>query len=203
MRICTRRGLLLPLVVALAACSGAGGGGATTPSTGSNQALSTQSTLAAVLDSAPEATGGREVFRKLAIHPDAKLPAILINFVANGPNQAGVPCINCVSGASTGDNIGMTGPSSYVLSNFTWQYELSFTDLTYSGKCKLAWAITSGNKTIDSFSATLHIPSSAQGGFVLFAISRSRPNYSGPATLTGRVTCGKDNPSLQVPLQFE
>ena len=202
MRVFTRRGLVLSLVVALAACSGAGGGGAT-PSTGSSQTLSTQSTLAAVLDSAPEVTGGREVFRKLAIHPNAKLPAILINFIANGPNQAGVPCINCVSGASTGDNIGMTGPSSYVLSNFTWQYELSFTDLTYTGKCKLAWAITSGKKTIDSFSATLHLGSSVPGGFVLFAISRSRPNYSGPATLTGRVTCGKDNPSLQVPLQFE
>lgn len=126
MLVFTRRGLFLPLVVALAACSGAGGGGAT-PSTGSNQTLSTQPTLAAVLESAPEATGGREVFRKLAIHPDAKAPAILINFVANGPNQGGVPCINCVDTASSSDNIGMTGPSSYVLSNFTWQYALSFT----------------------------------------------------------------------------
>lgn len=202
MLVFTRRGLFLPLVVALAACSGAGGGGAT-PSTGSNQTLSTQPTLAAVLESAPEATGGREVFRKLAIHPDAKAPAILINFVANGPNQGGVPCINCVDTASSSDNIGMTGPSSYVLSNFTWQYALSFTDLKYAGKCKLAWAITSGKKTIDSFSATLNIPGSAEGGFVLYAIARSRPNYSGPATLTGEVTCGKDKQSLQVPLQFE
>ncbi len=202
MLVFTRRGLFLPLVVALAACSGTSGGGAT-PSTGSNQTLSTQSTLAAVLDSAPEVTGGREVFRKLVIHPNAKLPAFLINFVANGPNQGGVPCINCVDTASTNDNIGMTGPSSYVLSNSTWQYSLSFTDLTYAGKCKLAWAITSGKKTIDSFSTTLNLPSSAEGGFVLFAIPRNRPKYSGPATLTGEVTCGKDKQSLQVPLQFE
>ena len=202
MLVFTRRGLLLSLVVALAACSGAGGGSAT-PSTGSNQTLSTQSPLAAVLDAAPEVTGGREVFRKLAIRPDAKLPAILINFVANGPNQGGVPCFSCVEGASTNDNIGMTGPSSYVLSNFTWQYALSFTDLTYTGKCKLAWAITSGKKTIDSFSATVTLGSSAKGGFVLYAVARSRPKYSGPARLTGRVTCGKEKPSLQVPLQFE
>ena len=202
MVVFTRRGLMLSLAVALAACSGAGGGAAT-PSIGSSQTLSTQSTIAAVLDSAPEVTGGREVFRKFAIHPDSKLPAILINFVANGPNQGGVPCINCVDTATTNDNIGMTGPSSYVLSNFTWQYELSFSDLTYAGKCKLAWAITSGKKTIDSFSATLNLGSSAKGGFVLYAIGRSRPKYSGPATLTGQVTCGKDKQSLQVPLQFE
>ena len=141
------------------------------------------------------------LFRKLTMTPNAKTPAILINFLANGPNQAGVPCIDCVNGASTQDNVGLTGPNNYVASNFTWQYGISFTDISYKGKCRLAWAITAGKKTIDSFSAKLNLTSA--GGFVLYAVARPRPSYSGPATETGRVTCGKDSQSLQVPLYFQ
>lgn len=196
----TRRGFFLPLVVALAGCSAAGTTGAT-PSAGYGQSLPAKTSLEAVLDSAPEVAGGHAIIRNLPIRPNAGSPAILINFVANGPAQGGVPCISCVSGAQTNDNIGMTGPSSYVPSGATWQYELSYTDISYKGKCTLAWAITSGKKTIDSFSKTLKLTS--DGGFVLYGIDRDRPNFSGAATLTGRVTCGSAKPSLQVPLEFE
>jgi hypothetical protein len=196
----TRRALFLSLVVALAACSAANEGG-TTPSAGLSQTLSTQSNVDAVLESAPEVAGGREVTQKLSIRPNASSPAILINFVSDGPNQGGVPCINCVNGASSSDNIGMTGPSSYIPAGAAWQYTLSFTDVSYKGKCKLAWAITSGKKTIDSFAVTLNLTSS--GGFVLYALARNRPKYSGAATLTGKVTCGKENQSVQAPLQFQ
>jgi hypothetical protein len=195
-----RHVFFLSIAALLVACSSANGGSAV-PSGTFGQQASSGDTLNDILDSAPPATGGRALIRKLNLHPAANAPAILINFVGDGPNQGGVPCIDCVNGASTGDNIGMTGPSSYVVSNFVWQYELSFTDISYKGKCKLAWAITDGKKTIDSFSKTLNIPS--KGGFVLYAIARNRPKYSGPATLTGKVTCGKASPSLQVPLQFE
>ncbi|MEO6835835.1 MAG: hypothetical protein ABI231_08015 [Candidatus Tumulicola sp.] len=200
MHVANQRALSLSLLVALAACSGAAGGG-TTPSAGGAQAFSSQPSLDAILDVAPEVSGGRMIWKPVAVHPAANAPAILINFIADGPNQGGVPCINCVNGASTGDNIGMTGPSSYVLPNYVWQYELSFTDISYKGKCKLAWAITSGKKTIDSFSASFNLTSS--GGFVLYAVARHRPKYSGSATLTGRATCGQNSPSLQAPLQFE
>ncbi len=200
MLVFTRRSLFFLCAVALGACSSPYQGGPT-PSVGTNQAVSTGSTLEAVLDSAPEVTGGREMIQKLPIRPDAKSPAILINFVANGPAQGGVPCISCVNGASSNDNIGMTGPSSYVYSGEVWQYALSFTDISYKGKCKLAWAITAGRKTIDSFSAKLNL--STAGGFVLYALNRSRPKYSGLATLTGKVTCGINTPSLQVPLEFQ
>ncbi len=125
----------------------------------------------------------------------------MMNFVASGPNQGGVPCIDCVYGASSSDNIGLTGPSSYVLSNTYWQYEISFTDVSYKGKCKLSWTITSSRKTIDSFSASLNPTSS--GGFVIYAVARSRPSYSGPATLTGKYDCGKNSASTQEPLYFE
>jgi hypothetical protein len=188
MKTFTRSGLGI-LVVALVACSGAGGGAATPSAARGAQA--------------PDVAGGHEIFQKLDIHPMAGAPPILINFVANGPSQGGVPCISCVNGASSADNIGMTGPSSYVPSGATWQYALSFTDISYKGKCKLAWVITGGKKTIDSFSATLNIPNSAAGGFILYALNRGRPSYSGAATLTGKVTCGKSTPSLQVPLEFQ
>ena len=193
--------LILALATMLGACSTASGGGATTPAVAADRGASAGATVDAVLDSAPEVGGGHLVFQKTSIRPDANAPAFLINFVTDGPNQGGVPCINCVNGASSSDNVGMTGPTSYVLSNFVWQYEISFTDISYKGSCKLAWAITAGKKTVDSFSHTLNIPSA--GGFVLYAIARSRPKYSGPATLTGKVTCGKGPQSLQVPLQFQ
>jgi hypothetical protein len=184
MSVYTRRVLFLSLIVALTACSAAGGGTAT-PSAGYTH----------------EVAGGHEVFRPLSIRPNANSPAILINFVSNGPAQGGVPCIACVSGAQSNDNVGLTGPSSYVPTGSVWQYALSFTDLTYKGKCKLAWTITAGKKTIDSFSTTLKLTSS--GGFVLYGVDRNRPKYSGAATLTGQVTCGEAKPSLQVPLEFE
>jgi hypothetical protein len=196
MLVFARRFFLLAFIAALPACSGLGA----TPSAGTEQ-TSAASTLGSVLDSAPEVAGGREVIRRLSIHPDAGTPAILINFVANGPAQNGVPCISCVNGAQSNDNIGMTGPSSYIPTGATWQYAISFTDISYKGKCKVAWAITSGKKTIDTFSATFNLTSS--GGFVLYALDRNRPKYSGAATLTGRATCGKYSPSLQVPLEFQ
>lgn len=186
MFICTRRLSLMSLALSLVACSAAGAGGAT-PST--------------ALNSAAAAAGGHLVFQKLSIRSDAKSPATLINFVSDGPAQGGVPCINCVNGASSSDNVGMTGPSSYVPDGAVWQYTLSFTDISYKGKCKLDWKIASGAKVIDSFSATVNLASA--GGYVLYGLNRGRPKYSGPATLTGKYTCGTQTQSAQAPLQFQ
>ena len=199
MLVYARRGLLLAVAAALVACSG-NGAGSTSPALSTGAAVTTGDTAAAI-DSAPEVAGGREVTQKLSFRPNANSPSILINFVSDGPAQGGVPCINCVNGASSNDNIGLTGPSSYVPSGATWQYTLSFTDITYKGKCKLAWAITAGKKTIDSFSATLTLTSA--GGYVLYALNRNRPKYSGAATLTGKVTCGANAQMLQAPLEFQ
>jgi hypothetical protein len=189
MLVLTRRGLVFPLLFSLAACSSALQGGGTTPAAGNG------------VGSGADAAGGHVVFQKLDIHPDAASPPLLMNFVSDGPAQGGVPCISCVNGASTSDTIGLTGPSSYVLKNFSWQYSLSFTDISYKGKCKLNWTITNAGKTIDAFSATFNLTSS--GGFVLYALNRSRPKYSGPATLTGKYTCGKNTQSTHAPLQFQ
>lgn len=199
MHVFIKRGLFTLLVVALTACSN-GAAGYTTPAAAS-AAAPEAATIDQILDSAPETSGGHEVFRPLAIHPNANIPAILINFVSDGPAQSGVPCIGCVAGVSTGDDVGLTGPSSYVPTGATWQYSISFTDIHYKGKCKVAWAITTAKKTLDSFSASLNLTTS--GGFVLYALNRGRPKYSGPATLTGKATCGTEHPSLKAPLQFE
>lgn len=188
MPVYTRSVFFMSVALALAACSASNQVGAT-PSAGSGQTLSSS------------ATGGYEVFRPLAMHPRAGARAFLMNFVANGPNQGGVPCIACVGGASSSDNIGMTGPSSYVLAGTYWQYTISYTDISYVGSCKLTYDISSGKKTIDKFSKTIHLTSA--GGFVLYAIARPRPKYSGPATLKGTVTCGNDTQSAQAPLEFQ
>jgi hypothetical protein len=212
MLVGARRGLLLALAAAVAGCSGTAAGGNANPTLGGSAAVVGTAgvrsnptlldpTATAALDSAPQVAGGREAFQKLAVRPNPDSSAFLINFVSNGPAQSGVPCINCVSGAETHDNVGLTGPSSYVTTGSTWQYTLSFSDLTYKGSCKLAWAITSGKKTIDSFSATVKLASA--GGFVLYAVDRGRPSYSGAATLSGKVTCGSGSQMLQVPIEFE
>ena len=202
MLVLSRRGLALSVVVALGACAGPSGA-VSVPATDSAQAPDPGGSLDAVLDAAPQAGNGHLLIHKLSVRPDATAPATLMNFVADGPNEGGVPCIDCVNGASSSDNIGMTGPTSYVLSNRYWQYALSFTDVKYKGKCRLAWAITAGKKTVDSFSTTVDLPASAEGGFVLYAISRARPKYSGSATLTGKYTCGKESASQQAPLWFQ
>jgi hypothetical protein len=176
------------VAVALSACS-------------SSQTPPLQSNAESALSSAAELSNGHLTFQKISIRPDAGAPATMMNFIANGPNQGGVPCIACVGGASSNDTIGLTGPSSYVRTNASWQYDISFTDLSYKGKCTVAFAITSGKKTIDSFSASFALTSA--GGFVIYGIGRSRPKYSGPATVKGSYTCGKNKGSTTEPLYFE
>lgn len=200
--------------VALLLCACSGLGGASTPSASSqsassatsagadNTALSTQTAMAA-LDSAPLViASGREVSRRLPIQPNAAGPAFLIAFVEAGEAQGGVPCITCVDGASTEDNIGLTGPVNYVAKGAEWEYTLAFSVLRLNTKCKLAWAIADGKKVIDSFAVTLKIKGT--GGYVVYAQSRKRPSYSGPAELTGKVTCGKaGSQTTQAPLYFQ
>ena len=190
-----RRVLVLFQVVLLVGCSGASGS-SSTPS-----APAAPADVAAALDSAPEAAPGYLLVRNLGLHPNAGSPAIMMNFVSDGPAQNGVPCIACVNGAQSNDNIGLTGPSSYVPKGATWQYSLSYTNVSYKGKCKLAWVIAAGKKIIDSFSATINLPSA--GGYVLYALNRNRPTFSGSAQLTGKVTCATHSQSTQAPLYFQ
>lgn len=190
MHLSLRSLFLLSSLALLSACSSAGQSAA--PAAGA---------AGSGIQVSQDASGGRLIVRPLGIHPDAKGPSILMDFITNGPAQGGVPCFACVNGASSNDTVGLTGPSSYVYSGQEWQYTIAWTDLTFKGKCKVAWTIAAGKKKIDSFGATITLTSA--GGFALWGINRSFPKYSGMATVTGTVTCGKDSGTQSAPIIFQ
>jgi hypothetical protein len=200
----------ISLVLLLAACSGGSVatpaqpivGDASSATAAEGATLSTKTALAA-LDSAPDAGApSRAVFGHMAaIHSDAKTPSFIINWVSAGAAVGGVPCISCVSGASNGDSIGLPGPSSYVPTGSTWQYDMSFTDISFTGNCKLAWSIAAGSKVLDAFSQKTKVEQA--GGFVLYGFNRKRPSYSGSAVLAGKVTCGAGSQTTQAALYFQ
>jgi len=194
---CGRAVMCMAVAFTVSACSA--GPGASTPAVPAAAADS----VTQALDTAPDAgTSVRALFKRFSYHVDAaKAPSWIMGFVAAGEAQGGVPCISCVNGASTGDNIGLTGPGNYVPTGATWQYSIAYTNVALKGKCTLAWAIMSGNKKVDAFSAKVTL--TQEGGFVLYALNRGRPKYSGTATLTGRVTCGKISQTAQAPMFFQ
>ncbi len=191
---------LLSTVAALAAFTAVLPAGASTVR--SWEDVSTQTALAA-LDSAPRAlTAPLGGMVRLPIHPNAGAPAFITNFVTVGPGQTGVPCFSCVSGAQTKNNIGLTAPYNYVLSNEIAQYTISFTDITNTGNCTLSWAIASGKTKIDAFSYLLKSP--AGGSSYVIAFNRNRPSYSGAAVLTGKVACtGSGSQSVTTTMYFQ
>ena len=188
MRLFSRLGLFaLPWLV-LCACSGV--------VTGSGPAAVPEQASA---NGASYAVPSRVLFHPLAFTPHAA-QAILVDFVASGPAQGGVPCTGCVNGAG-GDTIGLTGPSNLVPKHVVWQYSLAFTDVSYKGSCTLTWTIANGAKTIDTFSAKIKIPQA--GGWYLFGTNRNPETYSGSATLTGQVACGSHKQSTSAPMVFQ
>jgi hypothetical protein len=197
--LCTSTALLVT------ACSTTSTGPSTSPVLSAQTTSEVSSrTIEDALDSAPVVTGqGRMAIAPSRVRPDAsKAPAFLISFVGAGEAQSGVPCIDCVSGAQTGDNVGLSGPGNYVPSAATWQYTLAYTNIKFKGKCTLAWAITNGADVVDKFSVSLKLTQT--GGFVLYGLNRVRPKYSGPAELTGRVTCGSaPAQTAQAPMLFQ
>lgn len=170
---------------------------------GTGQMTESARTAIAALASAPDAgTPARALFKLLTMHPDKSSMPWLMNFVASGPAQGGVPCIGCVQGAQTNDNVGITGPQNYVSKGAVWQYTIAFTNIAFTGSCKLAWAIASGKTVVDSFSLKISIPQA--GGYIVYAQNRPRPKFSGSAVLTGEVTCGKGPSQMaQAPMVFQ
>jgi hypothetical protein len=165
--------------------------------------ISNQTAIRA-LDSAPLVTGpAQAAVAHLSMQPDAGGLQFITNFVAAGPAQGGVPCFNCVQGAQTTFNIGLTGPYHYVLTGKIWQYVLAFTDDNNTANCTLSWAITSGAKVIDSFS---YVATGLQknGGY-LYGFNRNPPSpaYRGPAVLSGKVACGTKSQTVKSTLFFQ
>lgn len=189
MRLFSRLAVLALPVFALSACyvNTANSGASAVP-------------VSAPVDGTSFASPSRILFHPLAFTPNAT-QAILLDFVATGPAQSGVPCVSCVQGVSGGDSIGLTGPSNFVLKHIPWQYSIAFTDVSYKGSCTLSWIVANGAKTIDSFAATVKIQKA--GGWYLYGTNRNPVTYSGPATLTGKVACGSHKQSTTAPMAFQ
>jgi hypothetical protein len=164
--------------------------------------LSTRTALA-VIDSVPLATSGvtgsHVLIPGARVTPDAGTPGFFINFVAAGPNQAGVPCYGCV--APSGDGLGLPPPQNYVYSNYYWQYNVSWTNIRYSGPCRVAIAITEGSHVLEGAYSVL--PSISGLGSFDWGFLRAPLNYHGPAILLGKITCGKHASEAKAKLIFE
>jgi hypothetical protein len=201
---------VVPICLALlfSACSG---GSVATPaqpvadnapslSASETEALSTRTALAA-LDFAPDAGAPtRALSRRIpAFRPNAKEPPFIINLVYAGAAISGLPCFGCVGGEP--DGLLLPGTNNLVPADSVWQYGLTFSDLTFTGNCKMSWSIAAGKKVLDSFSTKYTIKTA--GGLYIFDFNRNRPKYSGSAVLAGKVTCGAGSQTTQAALYFE
>ena len=132
--------------------------------------------------------------------PAAGTPTFIINFIATGPNQSGVPCFNCVNGAS-GATIGLPYPDNVVPPNYYWQYNISWTNVSFNGTCKVTLDITAGGKTLDSASA--NVPGISSAGSYVWAFARLHPTYTGSATATGKIKCGSTTQKTSTTMLFD
>lgn len=166
--------------------------------------VSTQTALQA-LDAAPRTPvfAGAAAYRlPVPVRPDAAAPTVLANFVAAGPAQSGVPCFNCVSGAQTTFNIGLTGPYNYVTPAPTyWQYTLGFTTLKLTvTSCTLSFAITSGHTVVGSWSYVA--TGLVQYGGYIYGFNEKFTHH-GAALLTAKITCGTAKSAVKTTLYFQ
>jgi hypothetical protein len=198
-----KRLLLVFPLVAICGCMSSPVGTPAVPSMAAGQSAEQASSqsIDAILDSAPQITphvvkGPGWVAPATA---SAKSSTFLLNFVAASVPINGLPCFNCVNGTEAG-TLGMPIPGNYVTANSEWVYYISYTSISFKGKCKLAWAITSGKKVIDKFGA--HVPIGSFGVYFYY-YARTHPKYSGPATLTGKATCGGKSQTATAPLVFQ
>jgi len=134
------------------------------------------------------------------VRPAAGTPTFIINFIATGPNQSGVPCFNCVGGAS-GLTIGLPVPNNVVPANYYWQYNISWTNVSFKGTCKVTLEIVGGGKVLDNTSA--NVPGISSAGSYDWAFSRLHPTYTGSATATGKVKCGTATQKTSAMMLFE
>lgn len=134
--------------------------------------------------------------------PNAKAPAILMNFVATGYPYKGLPCFTCVKGVQTKDNIGLPGPYNDIPHGKSWMYTVSYTDVSFKGNCKLAVTIASKNKTIDNFSTTAK--NNKPTFYYMYWNTRKFPKYTGSATVTASLSCsGAGSQSTSAQIFFE
>lgn len=194
--------LLISICAAAALLSPCGSFAATTSRVASWQALSAR-TAAAAAERAPETVGVLHVLHMPApARPLAASSSFIINFVAAGINAGGLPCFDCVNGAS-GFTFGLPGPFNYVYTNTYQQYNVTWTNISFAGNCKVSVATASGKTKIQSASATVKGITSGLGTYD-YAFPLEHPSsYSGPAVLTGEVKCGSETQTTTASLIYE
>jgi hypothetical protein len=129
---------------------------------------------------------------------EARLNALLYR---SGPAIGKFPCFGCIRGVKSQDDVGLPVPNNCVPSGDLWEYFVSWTNVTFTGNCKLSWTIAAAKKVLENFS---YEAKDLSGGPYLYGFDRSRPSYSGPATLTAGVDCsGAGKQSTSAPLIFQ
>lgn len=197
MRFLQIAGASVASALLLAGCSGGNGTPPTSTvhsepamSNSSFEDLSFQTALNTSDASESIATPVRTVSRAMPqalLAGSASEPLILATMVETGLNQTGVPCINCVSGAQTSANVGLTYPLSYVAATVpSLQYVFFFSDFNFTGKCKFSVTVTAGTTVLFNAPFSLNVTP----GFQTYsATGGSRPSYTGPALLVGKIVC--------------
>jgi hypothetical protein len=181
--------LVVFLVVGLAGCGALTTAPSVLGSAPSAQAAASgeDAMIQAALDSAPNDSGWAFAVAPLPVAPKVKSPQVLMNFIATGYPEKGLPCFTCVKKVHTKDDVGLPGPYNYVFDGDAWTYTVSYTDISFKGNCKLAVAITSKAKTIDKFATSAN--HNKPGFYYLYWDTRNFPAYSGSATVTAALTC--------------
>jgi hypothetical protein len=154
--------------------------------------LSTRTALAA-LDAAPIAgfgVGGGGTRLPGTIRPDATEPALVVNFVVAGPSDPNgkVPALNAVPGSGVA-NLSIADPETVIPTTGSIVFSVASNVLTLPAqtKCTTSIAVTAG--TTKLYSARTKPYTVSPLTVWLWAFVASRPTYSGPATMVGKVSC--------------
>lgn len=149
-------------------------------------ALSVQTGERAIANMPPSEANRPPAFvpMTMRMRPTAGTPTFFVNFVATGLNAANVPCFNCADG--TPNTIGLPAPYNYVTTGSTWQYNVSWTNISSTGTCVVSYAVTSGKTKISGASTKVN---ESGGGAYDWGWQAKPVTYSGPAVVTGKVVC--------------
>jgi hypothetical protein len=158
--------------------------------------------IQSALDTAPSDSEWSVAAAPLAGPAKATTPQTLLNFIATGYPEKGLPCFGCVKKVHTKADVGLPGPFNYVYHGDRSLYIVSFTDVSFKGNCKLAVAVTSKKTVIDKFGTTAK--NNKPNYYYLYWNTRSFPSYSGLATMTASLSCPHNGTQkTSAPIFFE
>jgi hypothetical protein len=126
----------------------------------------------------------------------AAAPAFWTNFVTAGGNSQYAPTFS-----GNDDTLTLPIPENDKPSDYYYQYNITWTVVTQTGKCTAAYAITSGSRTIETQKKT-GIDLSGAGGYDWAFVEKTLSKFTGAAVLTGTITCGTTSSAATAPMYF-